>query len=215
MSRSEIIQLLNEKRYAEIAELAKRPKEVFRILISLSYDKTGVLSWRAIEMIGILAGGVSKKDPEVVRNLAQRLLWMMRDESGNNPWSAPEILGEIVRNNPDGFADIAPVLVSFQDEEMLRPGVLRAIFRIGDLKPDLIQVGRDLIFSYLRDPDALVRTYALLIAGAYRIREAITASGELKNDRSAVTLYENGELTFVSVGDIAAKIHQQLSKEEN
>jgi hypothetical protein len=213
--RNEIISLLNEKRYSEILRSTQKPKEVFRILIGLSYDKSGVLSWRAIELIGILAGALSKKNPEVIRNLAQRLLWMMRDESGNNPWSAPEILGEIVRNDPDGFADIAPVIASFHDEEMLRPGVLRAVFRIGDLRPDLIPVNGDFIVPYIRNPDPLVRTYALLVAGAYRLKEIVTASGDLQNDRSTVTLYENGELFLKTVGEIAEKINRQLSEEES
>jgi hypothetical protein len=192
-----------------------KPKQGFRILVGLSYDKTDVLSWRAIELIGILAGEFSKKNSEMIRNLAQRLLWMMRDESGNNPWSAPEILGEIVRNDPDGFADVAPVIASFHDEEMLRPGVLRAIFRIGDRRPDLILVDGDFIVPYLRNPDPLVRTYALLVAGAYQLKEMVTASGDLKNDRSTVTLYENGELFCKTVGEIAAKVHRQLMEEES
>jgi hypothetical protein len=162
----------------------------------------------------MLAGGLAKTNPEVARNFAQRLLWMMREESGNNPWSAPEMLGEIVRSNPDGFGDIAPVIASFHDEKMLRPGVLRALFRIGELRPDLIRISMDFINVYLRDPDALVRTYALLIAGAYGLREAAAASRELLKDGSTVTLYEDGELLIVNVGQVAAEVYERLSEEE-
>jgi hypothetical protein len=214
MHRNGIIALLNEKRYVEIIQSSAKPKELFRILIGLSYDKADVLSWRAIELAGMLAGGLAETNPEVARNFAQRLLWMMREESGNNPWSAPEMLGEIVRSNPDGFGDIAPVIASFHDEKMLRPGVLRAIFRIGELRPDLIRISVDFINEYLRDPDALVRTYALLIAGAYGLREAAAASRELLNDGSRVTLYEDGELSIVNVGQVAAEIYERLSEEE-
>jgi hypothetical protein len=214
VQRNEIISLLKEKKYGEIIERAIRPKEVFRILIGISYDKTDVLCWRAIELAGLLAGELSKKYPDLVRNVAQRLLWMMREESGNNPWSAPEMLGEIVRNAPAGFADIAPVIASFHDEKMLRPGVLRAIFRVGELRPDLIGITEDFVRPYLRDSDATVRIYALLIAGAYGLKELDAAAGEMQSDSATVTLYEAGELLSVSVGQVAEEVHQRLSRGE-
>ena len=126
MQRKEILLLLEEKKYDEVTALAKKDiRGLFRLLISITYDKSDVLCWRAIEVTGIIAGEIAKTSPDVIRNLAQRLLWMLRDESGNNISSAPEMLGEIVRNSPDSFADIAPVIASFHDELMLKPGVLQ------------------------------------------------------------------------------------------
>jgi hypothetical protein len=205
MQRKEILTLLEEKKYEEIAGLAKKNiRGLFRLLISITYDKSAVLCWRAIEVTGIIAG-----------EIAQRLLWMMRDESGNNPSSAPEMLGEIVRNSPDSFADIAPIIASFHDELMLRHGVLRAIFRIGEVHPDLISVSAEFTDPFLRDEDPLVRAYALLISGAYKLRGTLTAVSALKDDGSIVTLYSDGGFVSLSVGQLAAKIHERLSEEEN
>ena len=177
MQRKEILPLLEEKKYDEIVEIAKKDtRGLFRLLIGITYDKSDVLCWRAIEVTGIIAGEIAKTSPEVIRNLAQRLLWMLRDESGNNLSSAPEMLGEIVRNSPDAFADIAPVIASFHDEVMLRHGVLRAIFRIGEVRPDLISVSAEFIEPFLRDEDPVVRAYALLIAGAYKLRGTLPVS---------------------------------------
>ena len=216
MQRKEIIPFLEEKKYDEIAEIAKKnTRGMFRLLIGISYDKRDVLCWRAIDVTGIIAGEIAKTNPDVVRNLAQRLLWMLRDESGNNPSSAPEMLGEIVRNSPDAFADIAPVIASFHDEVMLRQGVLRAIFRIGEVRPDLIGVSGDFIEAFLRDEDPVVRAYALLIAGAYKLRETLPVISARKDDVDAVTLYRDGDFFSVSVGDIAAKIYERLTEEEN
>jgi len=216
VQRKEIIPFLEERRYDEIAEIAKKnTRGMFRLLIGLTYDKSDVLCWRAIDVTGIIAGEIAKTSPEVVRNLAQRLLWMLRDESGNNPSSAPEMLGEIVRNSPDAFADIAPVIASFHDEVMLRQGVLRAIFRIGEVRPDLIGVSGDFIEAFLRDEDPVVRAYALLIAGTYKLRETLPVISARKDDVEAVTLYRDGDFFSVSVGGIAAKIHESLSEEEN
>lgn len=165
-------------------------------------------------MTGIIAREIAKINPDVIRTLAQRLLWMLRDESGNNLSSAPEMLGEIVRNSPDAFADIAPVIASFHDELMLKQGILRAIFRIGEVRADLILVSREFVESFLRDKDPVVRAYALLIAGAYTLRETLPAVSALKGDALTVTLYLDGDFLSMSVGQIAGKIHDRLSEEE-
>jgi hypothetical protein len=140
---------------------------------------------------------------------------MLRDESGNNISSAPEMLGEIVRNSPDSFADIAPVIASFHDELMLKPGVLRAIFRIGEVRPDLISISTEFTDPFLRDEDPLVRAYALLISGAYKLRGTIPAVSALKDDSSMVKLYGDGGFVSLSIGELAAKIYDSLSEEEN
>jgi len=216
MQRNEILPLLEEKKYDEIKALAKKDiRGLFRLLIGITYDKSDVLCWRAIEATGIVAGEIAKTRPEVIRSLAQRLLWMLRDESGNNISSAPEMLGEIVRNSPDSFADIAPVIASFHDELMLKPGVLRAIFRIGEVRPDLISISTEFTDPFLRDEDPLVRAYALLISGAYKLRGTIHAVSALKDDRCVVTLYRDGGFVSLSIGELAAKIYDSLSEEEN
>ncbi len=213
MQKKEVISLLEEKKYNDIVEMAKKNiKGIFRLLISITYDKSDVLCWRAIEATGIISGEIAKKSPDEIRTLAQRLLWMLRDESGNNLSSAPEMLGEIVRKSPDAFADIAPVIASFHDELMLRQGVLRAIFRIGEVRPDLISVSEELIASFLREKDPVVRTYALLIAGAYELDKNLPAISALKNDAAVVMLYEDGDFRSMRVGQTAAKIYERLTK---
>jgi len=214
--RKRIIPLLEEKKYDEILEMAKEEtKATFRLLIGITYDKTDILCWRAIEVSGLIAGEIAKTNPDVIRTLAQRLLWMLRDESGNNLSSAPEMLGEILRNSPDTLADIAPVIASFHDEVMLRQGVLRAIFRISELRPDLISVSGEFLEPFLRDEDPAVRIYALLIAGVYNLVATLPVISALKNDGDTATLYSDGDFITVSVGQVATKIHERLSEEEN
>ncbi|MCK5427484.1 MAG: hypothetical protein KAJ34_07290, partial [Thermodesulfovibrionia bacterium] len=99
-SKKEVSKLLKEKKYGELIELSLNNKKILSILISLSYDKKNPISWRAIQSTGLITGKMSKSNPKLVRNVAGRLLWMIRDESGGIGWSAPEILGEIVRNCP-------------------------------------------------------------------------------------------------------------------
>ena len=215
MLKKDLLSLLEQQRYDEITKNARENvKGIFRLLISVAYDKSDIVCWRAIEATGIVAGEIAQSSPDVVRNLAQRLLWMMRDESGNNPWSAPEMLGEIVRNSPDAFADIAPVIASFHDELMLLRGVLRAIFRIGEVRPDLIDISGEFITPYLHDEDPVVRAYSLLIAGVYKLRNTLPVISDMRDDGGAVTLYSGGDFSSTSVGRIAGEIYEGLSGKE-
>ena len=216
VQRKIIIPLLEEKKYDDILEMAKKDtKATFRLLIGSTYDKADILCWRAIEVTGLIAGEMAKTNPDVIRSMAQRLLWMLRDESGNNISSAPEMLGEIVRNSPDTLTDIAPVIASFHDEVLLRQGVLRAIFRIGELRPDLIAMSGEFLEPFMRDEDPAVRAYALLIAGAYGLKATLPVISSLKNDGGTATLFSDGDFISVSVGQVATNIQGRLSEQEN
>ena len=197
--------LLQENDLAGLLEAAVKESGIIRGLISLTYDKEDALCWRAIEAIGIISGGMAVKQPEKIRNLVQRLLWMLRDESGNNVGSAPEILGEIVRNSPDTFSDIAPIIASFEDEEMLRRGVLRALVRISEKRPDLVMASASLAGRYLGDQDAVLRAYAVLLAGRLGLKEYLPALEDLARDTSCIRIYKDGELRDMTVGKIAGE----------
>jgi len=202
-TKKEIIRLLEERNYQALCEIERKGPSMIRTLISLTYDKEGLLSWRAVEAIGILSGVLAESDPSRARNLVQRLLWMMRDESGNNPWSVPEMLGEIVRNSPEEFSDMAPIIESFHDEEMLRCGVLRALARIAEVSPGLVASSSLLIERYLGDDNEAVRAHALLLAGKLGLKQHCALFESLVADRSVVRIYRDGELRILTVGQIA------------
>jgi hypothetical protein len=205
IKREEVVKALQEKNYAALSEAARAGRGIFRVLISLTYDKKSVISWRAIEAVGLVAGHMAARDPDAVRNLAQRLLWMMRDESGNNPWSVPEMLGEIVRNSAGLLADLPPIIESFHDEEMLRPGVLRALERIAGSRPDLVTTSLAFVEMYLNDSNPSVRTYAVMLGGRLHLTELLRATELLMKDDSSVTLYEGGDLVATTVGEKASE----------
>jgi hypothetical protein len=203
--RIEIISLLNENRLPDLVRLATDRPGSLRILLSLTYDKKAVLGWRAIEAVGLVAGEVARKDAGAVRGLVQRLLWMMRDESGNNPGSAPELLGEIVRNCPDEFPDIPPIIASFADEEMLRCGVISALIRIGEVRTDLVRPLSHFAGQWLRDENAVVRAQAVMFAGILGLREYVSEIESLQPDDSPVALYRDGTLKDLTLGKIAGR----------
>ncbi len=201
--KTEIVRLLEERNYAEIINIAKSRRNVAALLISCTYDKERLVCWRAIEALGLLSADTAKADAAEARNLAQRLLWMMREESGNNAWSAAEILGEIVRNSPDDFSDLAPIIASFHDEELFRRGVMRALLRIGEKRPDLVLPSAAFVGQYLADPDAVVRCYAVLIARQLKLNGLRPALEELRSDQSEAAIYSDGDFRMHRIGKIA------------
>ena len=180
-------------------------------LISLTYDRKSIISYRAIEAFGIVSKEIAKTKPEIVRNAVGRLLWMIRDESGGIGWSSPEMLGEIVRNNPELFSDVAPVIMSFLDEEMLASGVLIAAGRIGEVNPELVAHSIPLILSYLHNPAPSLRGIAAWALGMMRASQAEPELEKLKNDDSLIAIYEDGELKEKTIGQIAEEAILSIS----
>jgi hypothetical protein len=210
--KKEILTLLEKKSYDALVRLSLSDKKIISILISLSYDKDSILSWRAMEAIGLATKEISRVNPETVRNVAGRLLWMIRDESGGIGWSAPEILGEIVRNNPVLCADFAPIIASFHDEKMLCAGVLRALGRIGHINAETVIYAAPIVRSYLQSDEERLRGLAAWACGEMGINES---SGELENmtrDAGLVRIYEEGELRERKVGEIVSAALEKIKR---
>ena len=153
---------------------------------------------------------MAKEDAEFVRNIVGRLLWMIRDESGGIGWSVPEMLGEVVKNNPVLCADIAPVIISFHEELMLATGVLWAAGSMGELSKETIEDAVPLIRPFLKSPDAVQRGYAARALGVLGVSDAKTDIDELVNDESLIPVYHNGDLQEKTVGKIAAEALSRL-----
>ncbi len=216
LSKKEVADLLRRKKYDDLTGRSSGNRKLIGMLISLSYDKSDVISWRAMEVIGLITGRVAASDPDFVRNTVGRLLWMIRDESGGIGWSAPESLGEIVRNNPELCADIAPIIASFHEEAMLCKGVMWALGRIGKLNTYFTDYAVPIATHYLDTPDSTLRGYAAWACGQLGAGGAADSLETLREDKSIIPFYEDHELKTVTVGEIAGnaldtlKMHKEV-----
>ncbi len=204
-AKKELLKLLEENRCGELSTLVPGKRKLLTLLISSTYDIDKVTSWRAMEVIGTMSGDIAKTNTESVRDLVNRLLWMVRDESGTMGRSVPGILGEIVMNNPVLCSDIATIITSFHDEKMLTAGVMRAIGRIGKINNEAVDFAVPVITSYLNDPDSTIRGHAVWAAGELEISSSIHELEKMRSDSAALHFYEDGELKEKSVGEIASK----------
>lgn len=196
---------LQRKDYGTITDLAVKNRRVFRSLISLAYNKEDVVSWRAIEAMGKAAGAVAGENPSLVRDVVQRLIWSMSEESGGIGWSAPEMLGEIVRSSPAVFADIPPIILSFHEEEMFLKGVLWAMGRIADAGISPPQGAAELARRCLGSEDPVARAFALIAISKMDLNREDGAVCALTRDNATVRIYDDGELQELTVGEIARR----------
>lgn len=137
---------------------------------------------------------------------------MIRDKSGGIGWSAPEILGEIVRNSPGLYSDIATVIVSFHYEPPLRAGVLRAIGRMGQISAEFFDYAVPVALTYLKSPDPVVRGYAAFALGELGASEAVNEIKKLEADNNPIIFYEDRELKEKKVGELAKKAAAKLQR---
>jgi hypothetical protein len=202
--KKKIITALESQEYESLFELWSENSRTMRIIISLTYDKKRLLAWRAIEGIGVLSKAIATEDPQEVRNLVGRLLWMIRDESGGIGWSSPEMLGEIVRNNPELCADIAPIIISFNYEEPLLPGLLWAAGRIGEMHKELMLPSVEEILPFLDHASPLIRGLTAWAVGRIGLEAPPSGLKKLVSDSSPLIIYEDGRLTETTIAKVAS-----------
>lgn len=207
--KTEIAEFLEAEDYAGLAALARVKRPVLSALISMSYAKATLLAWRAMDAIGRLAADMPADE---VRNRVQRVLWMMRDESGTNSWTGPEILTEIVARNPEPVKDIAPIIVTNHDELLMRAGSLRAIWRIGGIRPELVAEFAPVAAGYLHDPDPAVRAHAALALGAVGGADHLPALGALASDADGFPYYDGSALRELAVAEAARRAMEAIRK---
>jgi len=206
--KRDIKALLESGEYSNLLKLHRNPVRIVNKLISISYNKETLTAWRAMEAIGVLSKEIAANNPEFLRTLVGKLLWMIRDESGGIGWSVPEILGEIVRNNPVLCRDISRIIVSFHGERMLTPGVLWAIGRMGHLNDEMVSDAIPVVITYLRDNDVKVKGNALYALGEIGSEEHLSMLEALTLPEASLSIYIEGRLQSIplhTLRDLAVK----------
>jgi methylated-DNA-[protein]-cysteine S-methyltransferase len=206
--KKKVIELLGSSNYDALSDIPHGKRGILiRHLVSLTYDKADVLCRRAIKAIGKLSASMPK---ESVRALVQKQLWMMRDESGGNPWSAPEIIGEIIIHNVESLPDIIPVLESFHDEEFFRPGVLRALNKIAEARPELVEPFADELSPYINSEDPEVRGNAVALLGALGLEKYLPSIKKKLSDDAVFSAFKDDIIVKIRIKDAAYRAIERI-----
>ena len=203
--------LLQEGDLQGIVAMSSEDRGVINHLFSFSYDKGDVMTWRAIEAVGLISKEVSMEDPEFVRNTTRRLLWSMTEESGGVSWSAPEMLGEIIRSNPEEFGDLIPLVWSNRNEDVFKAGVIWAMGRIAEVAPAKIVFILQELSLMIKDIDPLIRGYSIWVLSKIGGTDKKKDIELFIDDESLINFYRNGILSQISIGEIAQESMNSIS----
>ncbi|MCX7913095.1 MAG: HEAT repeat domain-containing protein [Thermodesulfovibrionales bacterium] len=200
-------ELLKNKEIDKIIEMSKKDKGIINQLFSFTYDKGDIITWLTIESIGLIAQELAKKDEDIefIRNTARRLLWAMTEESGGISWSAPEILGEIIRSNPKEFYDLIPIVWSNRGEEVFTEGVIWAMGRIAEVAPESVSFIYEDLKKLINHPNPTVRGYTIWVLEKISNSETINLIRDHENDDSQIQFYKDRSLFKTTVGEVARK----------
>jgi len=208
--RNKIINLLNESRFDAVCGLEGEGVPVFRILLGLSYDKTELVCWRAVEAVGYLSAAIAAGGkPGQVRNMVRRLVWTLSDECGGMAWTAPEMLAEMAVRNPVLLKDI-PLIVVHLDEPPFRFGAAWAAGRLAETHREDARTARAQLEESLGHVDPFVRGAASWALGRLGATETVAALNKCREDQAEVFLYRDGDLYPTTVGRLAGEALNRL-----
>ena len=206
--------------------LAQKSRKTLSLLIRMAYDKETLVGWRAIKAVGRVAKVLAKTEHEFLRIAVRKLLWSLSDESGGIGWAAPELLGEIVSSDPEGFADIIPLIAEVYDieEQTFRPGVMYALARIAEVSPVLIANYQKVIIMSLVDANPLISVYTLELLGMlwpivckqnlwsndYK-KKVESAVNNMKNNKGVAWIYQKNGFIDIEVGEKALILSNTLN----
>jgi hypothetical protein len=204
--------LLAEGNFEQIADTAAERRRVLPSLVSLTYDADPLIAWRAVEGLGIAAQRVAKDDPDFVREHLRRLYWLISEESGGICWHAPAAMVEIVRYEPELFAEYLSIVVYLipnmaeEDLEHFRATALWAVGRLGSLAGKHIGDLYIEIVTALDNSDPQVRGTAAWCLGKVGKSTALADRADLLSDKGPVAIYEDGSLERTTVGVLAQRV---------
>lgn len=191
--------------------MAVRTRRVLGTLVSLTFDPDELIGWRAVEAMGLAAGRVARRDPQVVRNHLRRLHWLLSEESGGLCWRAPEAMAEVVCAGPELFADYVPIvallLVTLAEEDLdhFRAAALWALGRLGPLAGEHVLDVLPAVASALDDPNPQVRGMAAWCLGQLGQKRLLEDRADLRGDGASVVLYQDRRLHRTTVGDLVRR----------
>ncbi len=218
--KQELTALLMQDDFGKVIQsLPEFPaKKTVNILISFLCHRDDRVRWRSVSALGCVVSSLSERLPEEARIIMRRFMWMLNEESGGIGWGVPEVMGDILARSPVLDREYNRILLSYLDEdgnfldhEPLRQGVLWAMTRVSEIKPDLMNDGKGLARDYLTSDSAVNRGLACIIAENLGDREAVRLLNQLTMDKTEITLYNEGYFNRCTVSGLAGKALKRLS----
>ena len=205
--------LLAEEELEKVAELSVQGEPVLGVLMALTFDPEPVISWRAVEAMGITTRRMSHVNRPQVMEHVRRLFWLITEESGAVFWRSPECLAECAAQNPVLLRDFIPIAFHLvetlepEDLEHFRPGTLWAVARLAELADEKhVDTVLPLVEDALDEEDPQARGMAVWALGRLGREEILRRHEGTLEDRGEFLLYRDREVGETTVGDLAREV---------
>jgi hypothetical protein len=187
-------------------------RRVINPLFSFLCSTDPQVKWRAVKAIGEVVKKVAEEDMESARVIMRRMIWNLNDESGGIGWGLPEAMGEVMAQHQGLAGEYVMILKSYIREDgnflehpPLQRGVLWALGRLAQEKPELLKNVTVHVRPFLSSPDAVLRGLAAWTMGLLGGSKGDTALAPLESDETEVTLYLNGTERNYRISELARK----------
>ena len=205
---------------ALIADVLQLPlRQAVNPLISFFYHPEPIVRWRAVSAFGAAAAALAESQPEAARVLMRRLMWSLNDESGGIGWGAPEAMADAMARSPRLAGEYHRILISyirpdgnFLEHEVLQRGVLWAIGRLAEVRPDLVVGAAPALGHFLLSADPVHRGLAVRTVGLMRAHPLADRIAPLVTDDGRLDLYADLHLRPVRVGALAREAMTALEQ---
>ena len=217
MPKKDIEQTLANRDWEQLIIWARADRNIVRQLVSRIYVQDGLLFWRAVEALGVVAHVLEQEDKNITLELLRRYFWMLNEESGGTAWNSSAAIGSIIAHSPQTCGHFNWMMSDLLEDDSLREGALWGFCQIAQNAPQLVEPLADRIKPYLEAGEPLARGLAALIFSLMRpapeafplFREAgpkwqasAAVDSSLRNDLSRLEFYQDGKLKKSAVSDL-------------
>jgi len=127
-----------------LESLVRRERRVVRHLVGRLWDNDR----EARALVSHALGAAAEAHPDLGVEVARRLVWALNDEAAMNGVFGLPALAEMACQAPQTIRPFIGPFSSFLWDDGLRPEILRALERIADCDPALLEPARDALEQY-------------------------------------------------------------------
>ena len=201
-NKKQVEEMVRDYQMEPLMAIASKDKRIMRDLQRLLYSGDELVRLRNAEIIGKVSAVIAQTDPGNISRLLQKLVSSVSDY-GTSVWGAIDTAGEIISNSPGLFIGYLPTLYQLLEEEIVRHKAMRAIGKVAENTPHLIQKPFFFFTPFLSDQHPATRAYTAWILGNIGASRAKADLEKLINDNQEFDYYESGNITKRTVGQMA------------
>lgn len=204
LSRQEVEAKVMAYDTAALLSYAERDRRVLRVLQRMLYSGDRTLRWKVADILGQAGARVALRYPETVTRLVQGLVTSLTDTAASS-WGSLDALGELISRSPGLLQGYVPTLYVLSRDRTLLVDVLRALEKIAERAPHLVERAAPLMVPMLGDSEPDIRAHGAVFLRHIPCPDAEEALRALLRDPTPVELYNDGCIHRRTVGDLASE----------